>query len=158
MTITYAATTTTSRPPLSGAEMASASTISTTAVTLACAVEISPAATGRYRFFGCWRSASASMASFRKYVPLAARQKAANAINVRPSWSGSVSTPAAPGAANTSTFFTHCFGRASRRKLRTSEGRRPVSGASAPGVGAGRWEATDIARQRTCGSPLRFGA
>ena len=67
-------------------------------------------------------------------------------------------TPAAPGAANTSTFFTHCFGRASRRKLRASEGRRPVSGASAPGVGAGRWEATDIARQRTCGSPLRFGA
>src|SRR5437763_5525594 len=138
--------------------MARARTISTTAVTLACAVEIRPAATGRYRFFGCWRSACASMASFRKYVPLAARQKAANAINVRPTWTGSVSTPAAPGAANTITFFTHCFGRASRRKLRTSEGRRPVSGASAPGVGAGRWEATDIARQRTCASPLRFGA
>ena len=157
MTTTYAATTPSSRPPFSGAETARASTISITAVTLACAVEISPAATGRYRFFGCWRSASASMASFRKYVPLAARQKAANAIIVRPSWSGSVSTPAAPGAANTSTFFIHCFGRASRTKLRTIEGRRSVSDASAPGVGAGRLEATDIARQRTCASPLRFG-
>ena len=126
-------------------------------MTLACAVVMSPAAMGRFRFVGCWRSASASIASFRKYVPLAARQNATNAIIVRPSWSGSVSTPAAPGAANTSTFFTHCFGRASRRKLRTIEGRRPDSGASAPGVGAGRSEATDIARQRTCMRPLRFG-
>ena len=44
-------------------------------------------------------------------MPLAARQKHTNAIAVRNERrSASPSTPAAPGAATTSTFLIHCFG------------------------------------------------
>ena len=42
-----------------------------------------PAAIGRKRFVGCSRSASTSRASFQKYTPLAARQKATNASQRR---------------------------------------------------------------------------
>ena len=55
----------------------------------------SPAAIGRSRLVGCKRSASASLASFRKYVPLAARQKPTNATSVCSSASRWSSTPAA---------------------------------------------------------------
>ena len=81
-----------------------------------CAVRTSrsPAAIGRRRFVGCSRSASASIASLRKYVPLAARQKPTNATSVWSSASRWSSTPAAAGAANTRTFFVHCLGRAVR--------------------------------------------
>ena len=69
-------------------------------------------------------------------MPLAARHMATNATSVRPSGPGSVSTPAAPGAANTSTFLTHCLGRAVRQSAATSDG----CGADA----AARSDATDI--------------
>src|SRR5262245_15929639 len=48
---------------------------------------------------------------------------ATNATSVRASGPGSVSTPAAPGAANTRTFLTHCFGRAVRSRDVTIDGR-----------------------------------
>ena len=104
--------------------------------------EISPDATGRFRLVGWLRSASTSSASLRKYVPLATRQKQTNAIAVSLAASGSVSTPAAPGAATTSTFLIHCFGRASRssaigfppRRARTPSG---AGGAPAPATVAG---------------------
>ena len=50
---------------------------------IAVRTDTSPDAIGRCRFVGCRRSASTSSASFRKYVPLAARQKQTNAIAVR---------------------------------------------------------------------------
>src|SRR4051812_32706755 len=91
----------------------------------AAATETSPAATGRCRFFGCWRSASASEASLRQYAPLAARQKAAKAMRVLPSCVGSSRTPAAPGAAKTSTFFAHWRGRSRRITAGTLLGEPP---------------------------------
>src|ERR1700722_20133903 len=76
-----------------------------------------------------------------KYVLLATRQKHTNATPVRKRGRPCVSTPAAPGAATTSTFLSHCFGRASRRSAgvrrsrsaksslgRSSFTRRPVYG------------------------------
>ena len=47
-------------------------------------------------------------------MPLAARQKPTNATSVCRRASRWSSTPAAAGAANTSTFFVHCLGRAVR--------------------------------------------
>ncbi len=96
-------------------------TIRIPAVIFPAVTEITPAAIGRYRFFGWSRSASASRESLRKYVPLAARQNATNAMSVSMSAVRWVSTPAAPGAAATSRFLTHCRGRASRMKPRTFE-------------------------------------
>ncbi len=55
---------------------------STTPSTWARRTGTSPAAMGRKRFFLWSRSASTSKASFRKYVPLAARQNATNAMPV----------------------------------------------------------------------------
>jgi hypothetical protein len=62
------------------------------------------------------------------------------------------STPAAPGAAATSRFFGHCFGRQARASASNRDGRRPPLAtveASAPdgdggegGEGEGEGEAT----------------
>ena len=62
-------------------------------------------------------------------MPLAARQKRDERDERRPRGRrpGS-STPAAPGAANTSTFLTHCLGRAVTSRLKASEGVRSTSG------------------------------
>jgi hypothetical protein len=54
--------------------------------------------------------------SFQKYVPDAARQNTTNTNDDRHTPSAVVNTPAAPGAANTNTFFTHCRGRAARTR------------------------------------------
>src|SRR5579864_5975765 len=93
-----------------------------------------PAATGRYRLSGWARSAAASMESFRKYTPDETTQNRANVPSVRrngPAW---LSTPAAPGAANTRTFFGHWRGRAVRtRPARTEEGARPLPAAGVSG-------------------------
>ena len=64
-------------------------------------------------------------------MPLAARQKATKASNVLPSAGQLSSTPAAPGAANTSTFFTHCCGRAVRSRPRPTD-TRPEQGPGTP--------------------------
>src|SRR4051794_9290540 len=50
-------------------------------------------------------------------------QKATNASATVPRLSPSVSTPAAPGAAATSTFLTHCLGRMARTSPSTADGR-----------------------------------
>src|SRR4051794_6842546 len=50
-------------------------------------------------------------------------QKATKASATLGIESASVSTPAAPGAAATSTFFTHCLGRSARSNPRAAEGR-----------------------------------
>ena len=47
-------------------------------------------------------------------MPLAANENATKAMHVSPKAAASSSTPAAAGAANTSEFLTHCFGRAVR--------------------------------------------
>src|SRR5438045_5083946 len=52
-------------------------------------------------------------------------QKATKATNVLASMGGSSSTPAAPGAANTSTFFAHCRGRSRRTRAGTLLGEPP---------------------------------
>ena len=88
---------------------------STTPTRRAVGIGTTPAAIGRLRFVGCARSDSTSSTSFQKYVPLAARQNATNASDARTRLGPSSSTPAAPGAANTSTFFSHCLGRPVRR-------------------------------------------
>ena len=123
-------------PPITSASChraANDSRIDATASPIPAAIAVltatSPAATGRYRLVGCTRSASTSIASFTKYVPLAARQKHTNAIAVRKAGVPSKSTPAA-GAATTRTFFSHCFGRA-----RAQERRKPGVGLARFGFG-----------------------
>src|ERR1700730_9534176 len=73
-----------------------------------------------------------------KYVPLAARQKMAKAMRLRPSAVPCVRTPAAPGAAKTRRFLIHWRGRA----VRTSPAASPIAGAagavSESGTGSGR--------------------
>jgi hypothetical protein len=59
-------------------------------------------------------------------------QKATNASATFSSDSASVRTPAAPGAAATSRFFTHCLGRSARSRPRTGE-----APGGAPGAGGG---------------------
>ena len=53
-----------------------------------------------------------------RYVALETRQKATNASATLPTISPWESTPAAAGAATTSTFFAHCLGRNARRSAR----------------------------------------
>jgi hypothetical protein len=48
-------------------------------------------------------------------VPLLTMQNATNITIERHRYPPLSSTPAAPGAANTSTFLAHCFGRASTK-------------------------------------------
>src|SRR2546423_9175715 len=68
---------------------------------------MAPLATGRRDFDGCCRSTATSSESFHAYVPDAAAQNATNATSVLASDVPSLSTPAAPGAAQTSTFLLH---------------------------------------------------
>jgi len=66
-------------------------------------------------------------------VPLATRQNATNAMMVCRSGVAWNRTPADAGAENTRTFFTHCFGRASR----ISPTRRPPLPAGIAGRSSG---------------------
>ena len=94
-------------------------------------------------------------------MPEAARQKATNAISASiMSWRW-VSTPAAPGAANTSTFLAHCLGRASTssasrngRGLRGASGRGGVTGSAADprGAGAGAGSSTTTSTSTSSGA------
>ena len=61
-------------------DSATAATASTMPHPIAARTLTSPAATGRLRLRGCWRSDSTSIASLMKYVLLAARQKHTNAM------------------------------------------------------------------------------
>src|ERR1700722_6751421 len=89
-------------------------TISKTPMTHAWPTPTTPAATGRNRLCGCARSAVASRVSLRKYTPLEVMQKMAKANAASNTTRGWVIIPAAPGAAKTKTFFSHCLGRAVR--------------------------------------------
>ena len=68
-------------------------------------------------------------------MPLAASENATKAMKVSTMTDAWPSTPAAAGAATTSTFFIHCFGRA----VRISPERR-----DADGGGAGLGSAPDV--------------
>src|SRR4029450_12476162 len=69
-----------------------------------------------------------------KYVPAAARQKQTKANMASTAHWRLSSTPAAAGAANTSTFLDHCLGRASFTRP-TGSGSR-LGAASGGGTGA----------------------
>ena len=72
-------------------------------------------------------------------MPLAARENATKAMIVSTITEPSPRTPAAAGAATTSTFFIHCFGRAVRMRPESSEadGSGVGSDAAPDGVGTG---------------------
>jgi hypothetical protein len=85
----------------------------------------------------------------RKYVPAAARQKQTKAMTVSVSATRVSSTPAAPGAANTRTFLTHCFGRARRSSAIGSDG----GGGAAAEPGTSMVRATDRAYRPPSSDP-----
>ena len=71
---------TTARFGVASHEMPSAARPSTTASVYASHSGTTPAAIGRKRLVGCWRSASTSRASLTKYTDDAARENATKAI------------------------------------------------------------------------------
>ena len=99
-----------------------------------------PAATGRERFVGCSRSASTSSGVVPEVVPLLPGRRRRRRGSSGRAASSSSSTPAAPGAANTSTFLSHCgAGRCARGRAPSAtpwdEHRRPSGPERGPALG-----------------------